>query len=334
MATFSFEPELFRRLNNVEKGIIKQAKGSKKNARGKVTVSEQFFYKVVTAEFVYQTTFLRKEASESDKIEILKRRKKPLDDLERAELRKQENPDWKQLVWDTDRDSYNINYVREVVDLDEHLQIDSVVKRGKFDWIVEDVRLVPLKGTESTTIETVPDHLHKGHLYGSRLIVKATQLDSPVNRVISKLCAIQNNNQACISGQLHETVKTCHASREKIPTPYLNDVVFKLDKFPHRRNKLEEIQPLMRGDYAEHIYFNEKGEYEGRDLTVAAESHHKGWKEHSGDFAVTDLGVSEKYKPLSLPSYYKECDTVDKPDAPVTINLSEAEKKLKAMGFL
>ena len=334
MATFYFEPELFLKLSNTEKGDIRNYRGSKKNSKGLVSISEQFVYRVVTAEFVYATTFLRKEASENDKIEILKRRKKPLNDLERAELRKQQPTDWKQLVWEKDRESYNVKYVRETVDLTEHLQIDSVVKRGKHSWIVENIQLVSVKGTESTTIETVPDHLHKGHLYGSRLIVKATQMDSPVNRVISKLCALQNQGKACISGQKHETVVTCHSSREPIPQPYLNDIVFKLDKFPHRRNKLAEIEPLQRGDYAEHVYFNEKGEYEGRDLTVAADSHHKGWNEFDGEYKTIEMVVSEKYKPLSLPSYYKESESQDKPDAPVEINLSEAGSKLKAMGYL
>jgi hypothetical protein len=327
MATFSFDPKLFLKLNNKEKGDIRNYRGSKKNAKGLISISEQFVYKVTTSEFVYKTTFLRKVASETDKIVILKRRKKPLEDLERAELRKQQDPDWKQLVWDTDRESYNVSYIRETEDLQEHLQIDSVVKRGRFNWIVEDIKLVSVKGTEIESIETSPETLHKGHLYGSRLIVKATQLDSPVNRVISKLCALQNQGKACISGQIHETVKTLHATRDKQqPLP-----LHKTTQGKRLRNKLGEIRPLQRGDYSEHVTYDENGKFVSRGLSVASDNSSF---EPAKEFTTVDLGVSEKYKPISLPKYYKEDDNIDKPDAPVTINLSEAEKKLRAMGYL
>lgn len=331
MATFSFDPNLFRHLNNNEKEIIVPYKGSKKND-GTIPVSEQFVYRVTTAEFSYRTTFLRKEAN-GEKIQILKRRKKPLNDLERANLRQQENPDWKQLVWQTERETYKVDYIRETVDLTEKLEINSITKRGRYDWIIEDVRLVAVKGTETTTIETVPYTLHVGHLFGDhRLIVKLEPLESPVNRVISKLCRLQNGGNGCISGQRHETVVTCHASREPIPAPFLNDTVFKLDKFPHRRNKLEEIQPLMRGDWTERTYFDAEGKYEGRELIIAAESENRGWKEFEGEYKTNNMGVSEKYKPQSLPSEYRDSDDI--PDPPVVIDLSEAEKKLRAMGFL
>lgn len=333
MATFSFEPALFNRLNNKERGIIRDYKGSKKND-GTIPVTEQFVYRIVTASFVYKTTFLRKVAPESNKIQILKRRKKPLTIEERAELRKQQPTDWKKLVWEVEREAYRVDYIRETVELTEKLEINTVVKRGPYDWVVEDVKLVAVKGAEIESVEIVPEKLHKGHLYGDRLITKIEKLDSPVNRVISKLCALQNQGNACISGQVHETVKTCHASREPIPKPYLNDIVFGMDKFPHRKNKLEQIQPLMRGDYTEHVFFNEKGEYEGHYLTIAAESRNKGWKEHEGEFVVADLEVSEQYKPLSMPREYKESESQDKPDSPVMIDLTEAEKKLRAMGYL
>lgn len=330
MATFSFEPSLFRKLNNKERGVIKPYRGSKKN-NGLIPISEQFVYRIVTAEVSYRTTFLRKEAN-GEKISILKRRKKPLTTEQRATLRQQKPPDWKQLVWEVERESYKVDYVREVVDLAEKLEINSQVKRGKFDWIVEDSRPVPVKGTETTTIETVPYTLHEGHLLGDRLIVKVTQLDSPVNRVISKLCSLQNGGKACISGQLHETTVTCHASKEPIPKPYLNDVVFALDKHPYRKNKFAEIQPLMRGDWTEETFFDEKGQYVGRELTIAAESENRGWQEYQGEYKNIEMGVSEKYKPLSLPADYRDSDDI--PDQPVTINLSDAERKLKAMGFL
>jgi len=56
-------------------------------------------------------------------------------------------------------------------------------------------------------------------------------------------------------------------------------------------------------------------------------------QEFDGEYKTVDMGVSEKYKPLSLPSYYKESESQDKPDSPVTISLTEAQKKLKAMGY-
>jgi hypothetical protein len=330
MATFSFEPNLFRKLNNEERGIIRHFKGSKKND-GTIPVSEQFVYRIVTAEFVYRTTFLRKVASENDKIKILKRRKKPLNDLERANLRSQTPPDWKQLVWEVERESYRVNCIRETVALEEKLEINTQIKRGRYDWSVEDVKLVPVKGTEVESVETVSYSLHEGHPYGDRLIVKVTQLDSPVNRVISKLCRLQNGGNSCISGQKHETVVTCHASREPIPAPFLNDTVFKLDKLT-RLNRRMEIQPLNRGDWTEETFFDAEGKYEGRELVIAAESENRGWKEYDGEFETLDLGVSEKYKPLSLPSDYRDSDDI--PDQPVIVNLTEAEKKLRAMGFL
>ena len=329
MATFSFEPALFRKLNNKERGIIRDYKDSKKN--GTIPVTGQFYYRVTTAEFTYRTTFLRKVASEN-KIQILKRRKKPLNTLERANLRRETPPDWKKLVWEVERESFKVDYIRETVDLDEKIEV-KIVKRGKFDWTVEEIRPVPVKGTETTTIETIPYTLHEGHLFGDRLIVKVESLDSPVNRVISKLCRLQNGGNSCISGQRHETVVTCHASREPVPAPFLNDTVFKLDKFPHRRNKLEEIQPLMRGDWTERTYFDAEGKYEGRELIVAAESENRGWKEFEGEYKTTNMGVSEKYKPQSLPANYRDSDD-DIPDPPVVIDLTEAEKKLRAMGFL
>jgi len=332
MATFFFDPKLFLKLNNTEKGVIRNYRGSKENAKGQISISEQFVYRIVTAEVQYRTTFLRKVASENDKIQILKRRKKPLNDLERANLRSQTPPDWKKLVWEVERESYKVDYVRELVDLAEKLEINTVVRRGSSDWIVEDVRLAPVKGTETVSVETVPYALHEGHPYGDRLIVKVTQLDSPVNKVISKLCRLQNGGNSCISGQKHETVVTCHASREPIPTPYLNDTVFKLDKLTRLNRRMEEIQPLMRGDWTEETFFDSEGKYIGRNLTIAAESPNKGWKEYDGEYKTTDMGVSEKYKPLSLPSEYRDSDDI--PDPPVTIDLNEAEKKLRAMGFL
>ena len=331
MATFFFDPKLFLKLNNTEKGVIRNYRGSKKNAKGQISVSEQFVYRIVTEEVQYRTTFLRKEASENDKIKILKRRKKPLTTEQRAALRDSKPTDWKQLVWEVERESYKVDCIREVIDLTEKLEINSITKRGRYDWIIEEIRPVPVKGTETTTIETVPYALHEGHPYGDRLIIKVEQLDSPVNRVISKLCRLQNGGNSCISGQLHKTVKTLHASKEPIPTPYLNDTVFKLDKLT-RLNRRMEVQPLQRGDWTEETFFDDEGKYVGRNLTIAAESSNKGWREHKGEFVVADLGVSEKYKPLSLPSEYRDSDDI--PDPPVTINLTEAEKKLRAMGFL
>lgn len=329
MATFSFEPNLFRKLNNKERGIIRQAKGSKKSD-GTIPISEQFVYRIVTAEFVYKTTFLRKVASESDKVKILKRRKKPLTTEQRADLRSQTPPDWKKLVWEVEREAYRVNYIRETVDLAEKLEINSQVKRGRYDYLVRDVKLVPVKGTEVESVETVSYSLHEGHLFGDRLIIKVEQLDSPVNRVISKLCRLQNGGNACISGQLHKTVVTCHASREPIPAPYLNDTVFKLDKLT-RLNRRMEIQPLQRGDWTEETFFDDEGKYVGRNLVIAAESENRGWQEYHGEYKNIEMGVSEKYKPLSLPSEYSDDDI---PDPPVVIDLTEAEKKLRAMGFL
>lgn len=332
MATFSFEPNLFRKLSDTERGVIKPYRGSKKN-NGLIPISEQFVYRIVTAEFVYKTTFLRKVASESDKVKILKRRKKPLTTEQRADLRSQTPPDWKKLVWEVERESYKVDYVRELVNLAEKLEINTVVKRGRYDYLVRDVKLVPVKGTEVESVETVSYSLHEGHPYGDRLIVKVESLDSPVNRVISKLCRLQNGGNSCISGQKHETVVTLHASRETIPKPYLNDVVFALDKHPRRRNKLAEIQPLQRGDWTERTHFDEKGQYVGRELIIAAESENRGWQEYQGEYKNIEMGVPEKYKPLSLPADYRDSDD-DIPDPPVVIDLTEAEKKLRAMGFL
>jgi hypothetical protein len=96
----------------------------------------------------------------------------------------------------------------------------------------------------------------------------------------------------------------------------------------------KDIKPLKPGDYAEHVVYDDKGNFLYRDTTVASESRSKGWQEFQGEFTVKDMGVSEKYKPISLPKYYEEDDNIDKPDAPVTVDLSEAERKLKSMGYL
>lgn len=337
MATFSFEPALLRKLSNAEKEIIKPYRGSKNKL---TTVSEQYFFTLTTAEYSYKTTFARKVAKADDKIEILKRRSKPLTDTQMADLRAKLKGDWSKpvLAWEVERETFRVELEREVEYLDERLQIDSVVERGQrnHSWVVEDVEIVSKPNTAITTEEVSPQRLYVGHLYGGRKITKVVEHSSPVNKIISKLCRLQNNGVACSSGQQLQsrTVKTLHASREPIPAEAISYAQVAADKRANRTNKLEQIPSFMRGDYSEHVVFNDKGGFVSREVSVAADESNRGWQEHKGEFTTIKLKPSEGYKPISLPSEYKEDEVKDKPDAPVTIDLGDAEKKLKAMGFL
>ena len=330
MATFSFEPRLFLRLNNKEKGVIAPYKGSKNN-KGLIPVSQQYFYELTTCEFSYAVTFVRKVCLTDKKIPVLKRRKTAYSHHQTRGLR----------AFDTVRETYKVEFVREIEYLDNPPQINQVVKRGvpQLDWIVEGVNIVAKPDTSITVEEVSSQRLYKGHLAGGRLITSVKEHISPVNKIISKLCRIQNKGEACSSGQKlqSQTVKTCHASREKNQPQILAQAMFAQCKYPYQRNKFDELREqgaLQRGDYTEHCEFDAKGNFLYRDLTIARDTHHKGWQEHGGEFKTIQLGVSEQYKPISLPSHYKESETQDKLDAPVNIDLSAAEKKLKAMGFL
>jgi hypothetical protein len=346
VATFSFEPALLSKLSNAEKGTIKPYRGSKRNKEGVklTTVSEQFYLTVKTCEFSYKTTFARKTYDKNDKIEILRLRKKPLTTTQRAEVRQQQrqlDKPWSKpvLAWELERETYNVEFIRETKYLGEHLQLDTVVNDGRFDWFVESVEIEPNLKTVTITEEIVSQQLYEGHLYGGRLILLVKESISPVNKIISKLCTLQNNGTACSSGQelQSRTVKTCHASREKNRPDVLAQVMFAQCKYPYQRNKFEELREqgtLQRGDYTEHCEFDNDGKFLYREFTLAKDSHHKGWQEHSGDHIVKKMGVSEQYKPLSMPCEYKESESQDKPDAPMQVDLSEAEKKLRNLGFL
>lgn len=324
MATFYFEPKLFNRLSNVEKGVIKDYKGSKNN-KGLVPVTQQYFLTVKTCDFSYKITFVRKEAREDDKIQIYKRRKTPHSHTFKREIR----------AFDSIRETYRVEFIRENELRAEPLEINSIHKRGRFDWIVEAVDIEPDLSTVTTVEEVSSQQLYKGHLYGGRLILSVKEHVSPVNRVISKLCSLKNGGVAGSSGQelQSKTVKTLHASREPKPLDAISYAQVAADKRAHRVNKLEKIPSLMRGDYSELVIYDEDGKFVSREFSIAS-GENKGWKEFDGEYTVTDLGVSEKYKPLPMPANYKEPETQDKPDEPVMINLSEAEKLLKSMGYL
>lgn len=317
MATFSFDPSFLDNFSAKERGVL-ETHGSKKD--GRFLISQQSRYRVELAEVAYKVNLEREVHKKSVPSPVYKRRKYP-------KLRKDLNGGFDNLVsYDVQRVSYKIEKVVKQVVLES--PGEGRIKYGKFWWDVVDT--IPIPKEVSETVEIEGDSPKVGDLLGQKMVVSCTKINTGIDRLISRLCELQNNGVACISGQLHTTTKTCHASREPKPLEAISYAQVAADSGKLKRNKLAEIKPLSLGDYSERTVFDKQGKFVSRELSVASDNSSF---EPAKEFVTVALG-SGQYKPLPLPKQYKECDSVDKADTPVTVNLTEAEKRLKSMGYL
>jgi len=287
MTKFIFDISLVNSLQASDKKIVEKF-GIKEEGGMTITLFPQYFYEVTTVSCRDKVTLERKVADELIKIPVLARCKGNNPDPKklsaRAAIKMGESIDPKAaqlVVWETKRETYKVDLLTETIypKKSHQYQKGQIVKHGKFDWIVRSIEHDPIKSTEKVSKTNTSERLFVNDFFGGRLITKVRELKSPVNHVIYLLCKAQNEGKACISGQLHKTVKALHASREPNRPQVWSQAVYGADKHPDRRNKLQEIEKLFPGDYTEEVYFDDEGKYLGRDLHVVKDSSHKGWSE-------------------------------------------------------